>query len=133
MLFTDFKNALASHIFNLGESTLPEKYYLGLTTVSELSADGSNVVEPSATSGYSRKELPTFTVPVNGAVQNNAVIDFGEVTEDWGVVRYAVFYGQADGGTPLFAFPLTTPLTVSAEEVFRFKTGGLRLNIGDLS
>lgn len=130
---TYFKNLVAGNLFRSKVSpALPTTYYLGLSTT-EPTADGANVTEPSAASGYARVELTELSEPASGVVSNTASLSFEESSGDWGTVtHFAIFDSQTVGSGNLLIYgPLSTPRTVETATIMTVKAGYLKLSIQD--
>lgn len=130
MLFDSFKQKLESRVF-LQDTTvsLPTKYVLGLSTTAP-TADGGNITEPPAASGYQRIELNDLVQETTGGVINNTVIDYGTSSAAWGTVSYSVIYDEL--GTPIMYDQLNPPKTVEAGTILTIKRGGVVLYFGNV-
>lgn len=126
-----YLNCVAGNVFQTKITpALPEKYYLGLSTV-EPTASGSNVSEPSAGAGYSRVELTTLSAPTNGVVTNESAITFPKSTASWGTIPYFVIYDTATlgQGNLLMYGSLSTARSVEAATIMTIEAGDLNIAI----
>lgn len=124
-----FLNQVAGNLFRTKTTpALPAEYFIGLS-ISEPTATGTNVGEPSAASGYSRVKLEDLSAPTNGIVTNNADISFDESTASWGTVTHFVIYDDLVGGNLLMYGALSTPRAVEANTVMVIRKNYLKLSV----
>lgn len=100
--------------------------YLGLLTAAPTDSAGGTEV-PDA-DGYNRVNVTgKFADPVNGAISNNAVLQWPDPTDDWGDVGWVGLYDDPDPGEGnlLRYVKLTSPKTVGAGDPPSFATGAL--------
>lgn len=101
MVTTYFKNLVAEHIWNVtGASSLPEKYYLALSSTEPLE-DGTGVTEPNAAIGYTRVVMSGLSKASIGVVSNTTLISWPKTSTNSGTVSYWALYDASTGGNPL--------------------------------
>ncbi len=128
---TYFLNCVSGNVFGSAKTpALPQKYYLGLST-SAPALDGSNVTEPSASTGYTRVEVTGLSAPQNGVVTNTAPITFNESLSSWGIVtHYVLFDSPTSGAGNLLIYgALPAPRTIDASTIVTIKDGCLILSV----
>lgn len=125
---THFLNRVAGNLFRTETSpAIPTEYYIGLSTTEPTMA-GTNVSEPSASTGYSRVLLDNLSVPTNGVVTNTQNINFEESTASWGTITHFVIYDAEVDGNLLMYGALSTPRVVEAATVMTIRQDYLRLS-----
>lgn len=125
---THFLNRVAGNLFRTETSpAIPTEYYIGLSTT-EPTMNGTNVSEPSASTGYSRVLLDNLSVPTNGVVTNTQNINFEESTASWGTITHFVIYDAEVDGNLLMYGALSTPRVVEAATVMTIRQDYLRLS-----
>lgn len=125
---THFLNRVAGNLFRTEtDPAIPTEYYIGLSTT-EPTMSGTNVSEPSTSSGYGRVLLDNLSTPVNGVVTNTANINFEESTASWGTVTHFVIYDAEINGNLLMYGALSTPRVVEAATVMTIRQDYLRLS-----
>lgn len=128
MITEYFLNLLLDHAFDRVEgSELPERYYVGLSTVLP-DATGSNIVEPVGGS-YVRAPLGTMGIPVGGTITNDEDVDFLESTGNWGMIYGYALYDSETGGNLLAFEKLISPRNVVVENQVRFRKGAIRVTL----
>lgn len=126
---TYFLNLVAGNVFGSKKSpTIPEKYYLGLSSTAP-SSDGNGVTEPSSGAGYARVELTSLSTPVEGVVTNSSAIDFAESTAEWGTMTHFVIYDAPSDGNLLMYGELSASRRVEAATIMTIKIGSLNLSV----
>ena len=125
---THFLNRVAGNLFRTETSpAIPTEYYIGLSTT-EPTMNGTNVSEPSASTGYSRVLLDNLSAPTNGVVTNTQNINFEESTASWGTITHFVIYDAEVDGNLLMYGALSTPRVVEAATVMTIRQDYLRLS-----
>ena len=125
---THFLNRVAGNLFRTETSpAIPTEYYIGLSTTEPTMA-GTNVSEPSASTGYGRVLLDNLSVPTNGVVTNTQNINFEESTASWGTITHFVIYDAEVDGNMLMYGALSTPRVVEAATVMTIRQDYLRLS-----
>ena len=125
---THFLNRVAGNLFRTETSpAIPTEYYIGLSTTEPTMA-GTNVSEPSASTGYGRVLLDNLSVPTNGVVTNTQNINFEESTASWGTITHFVIYDAEVDGNLLMYGALSTPRVVEAATVMTIRQVYLRLS-----
>lgn len=125
---THFLNRVAGNLFRTETSpAIPTEYYIGLSTTEPTMA-GTNVSEPSASTGYGRVLLDNLSVPTNGVVTNTQNINFEESTASWGTITHFVIYDAEVDGNLLMYGALSTPRVVEAATVMTIRRDYLRLS-----
>ncbi len=125
---THFLNRVAGNLFRTETSpAIPTEYYIGLSTTEPTMA-GTNVSEPSASTGYGRVLLDNLSVPTNGVVTNTQNINFEESTASWGTITHFVIYDAEVDGNLLMYGALSTPRVVEAATVMTIRQDYLRLS-----
>lgn len=101
--------------------------YIGLlrATPDKLGAGGNEV----DTASYQRQPI-TFTTPNNSLMSNNAVINFPQAAESWGVVTGFALFDAVTGGNMKWFGDFPTSATLSIGSFFFMSAGGLSLGIG---
>lgn len=130
---TYFLNCVAGNLFKTRENpALPAEYYIGLSSTAP-NMDGTNVGEPSTSSGYARIKLDCLSEPTDGVVTNTLAINFDESTVSWGTITHFVIYdtGTAGSGNLLMYGELSTPRTVEAATIMTIKDGYLKLSVSN--
>lgn len=123
-----FLNRVAGNLFRTETSpAIPTEYYIGLSTT-EPTMNGTNVSEPSASTGYSRVLLDNLSAPTNGVVTNTRNINFEESTASWGTITHFVIYDAEVDGNLLMYGALSTPRVVEAATVMTIRQDYLRLS-----
>lgn len=126
---TYFLNLVAGNLFRTKTNPpIPSEMWIGLSTTAP-NADGTNVTEPSTSTGYSRMKLDTLGEPVDGVVTNKANIDFNESTASWGTLTHFVIFDSKSGGKLLQYDRLTTPRSVETATIMTIKSGYLKLSV----
>ena len=119
---------MAGNLFRTETSpAIPTEYYIGLSTTEPTMA-GTNVSEPSASTGYGRVLLDNLSVPTNGVVTNTQNINFEESTASWGTITHFVIYDAEVDGNLLMYGALSTPRVVEAATVMTIRQDYLRLS-----
>lgn len=109
--------------------------YIGLSTTTP-NADGSNFTEPSG-GDYARAIIglslqpatQVMGVPVDGYVENTAIIFFPEATASWGTLTHFGLFAGSSGGSPLIFGALTSPIAVSSGYVALFRVGNFSMSL----
>jgi len=128
MTTTYFLNCVMGNVFGSAKDpALPETYYIGLSST-EPAIDGSGVTEPSG-GAYSRVAVSSFSVPVDGAIENTSDVEFPESTEDWGTMTHYVIYDAVSGGNLLMYNALEKNRVVQSENQVRFKPSALAFTL----
>lgn len=119
-------------------SILSETCYIGLSTEIP-NSDGSNFVEPATEDGYQRYLLGVRTAPVSwkmtepsaGSIYNKETIFFPKcINNAWGEIKYFGLFANVSGTTtPVFWGELTTPTTVSVNDVAIFSPEQLKVTL----
>jgi hypothetical protein len=133
------KNALIDAFIGRRQNFGNGSLYIGLTTTENLEEDGSNLVEPLATDGYTRVLLGYYgqsmtqimSASVDGASANTAQILFPRATADWGTIYNVVFFTAKEGGTYLGYAKLENAKAVNKDTVANFDIGAIRIAIMD--
>ena len=112
--------------------TPPTNLYLALSTT-PISKDGTGIVEPSKSYGYSRVAIPigstSWSVPSQGISYNNIDIQFPEATNSWGTIVAVALFDAETGGNMRYYEALPSAKVVQQNATFMFKTGALKFVI----
>lgn len=124
---TYFLNVVAGNLFHTKTTpTIPSELWIGLSTTAP-NINGTNVAEPSASTGYARVKLDMLGEPVDGIVSNTTDIVFNESTESWGVVTHFVIFDAPSGGNLLQYDSLPVPNDIDSSTIMRIKQRNLEL------
>ena len=108
----------------------PTTWYIALSSTT-IQPDGSGVLEPLATSGYSRVPVQVSPTSWSNCVENviyNLVdIIFNEATSDWGVMTDFAVFDAETGGNLLYYEKLNRPKSIEMNDEVRFKAGTLKI------
>jgi len=128
---SDFaENKLLDHLLNGVTYTPPTTVFLGLSTTNPLD-DASGLSEPAG-GGYARKTI-VFGAAAGRAIAQNALVQFDEVTVDWGLVSHYALFDAVAGGNMLAHGELdqaknvvtgNNPSVDAGEVVISFNPGG---------
>lgn len=131
MTSTYFLNCIMGNVFQTKLSPgLPSKVYLGLSS-SAPDVDGSGATEPLASAGYSRVELNSLDVPMNGVITNKSEISFPESSASWGTVTHFVLYDAPVNGNLLMFNVLSQARSVEQATIVMVKAGNLKLTLAN--
>lgn len=130
MFTTEFKNRIMNSIFHGTSETLPENYYIGMSTTAP-SADGTGVTEP-VTGSYARVLVSSFAASNNGRVINNGIIELPKSTDSWGTITHAVLFdGAGSDASVLWYKELANRQTIGADTTMVFQPGELWFLLSD--
>lgn len=124
-------------MFGQSSFTPPATVFVGLSTTTP-GADGSNVTEPAAATGYTRFAIPNDTShfhaapgqPPTGERQSNTlIVQFPVATLDWGLITYVVLYDSASGGAFLGFGQLALPQNVVGGDIFQIAADTLTITM----
>jgi hypothetical protein len=125
------KNQDIGYAFGKIPFTVPDTYYMGLSTSSD-----TTVFTELSTTGYSRiaytNNTTNFTTPDNGTVKNAISVDFPEAIDNWDSVYAIGIFDSMTGGNLLYIATLDTPVTVQKESILRFKPEAIELTETDV-
>lgn len=127
---TYFLNCAAGNLYGTKKDpAIPTSYYIGLSTTAP-NVNGTNVTEPSTSSGYARVQLTNLSQPSAGVVTNQSAINFNESTASWGTITHFVIYDSVTvgSGNLLMYGALTTPRVVDANTIMTIKENYLSLS-----
>lgn len=124
-------NKLLDYNFGSTAYTLPENYYIALSTTA-IQADGTGCTEPSGNS-YARVQVPNnktqFSVSQNGILKNLEQIQFPESTGNWGtIINIAIFDAPTDGNL-LYYDSLTESRTVESQTTLLFVPNSITIQL----
>lgn len=126
---THFLNVVAGNLFGTKTSPpIPTEYWIGLSTTAP-NINGTNVTEPTSSTGYTRMKLDMLSAPSAGVVTNTSNIEFNESTASWGTITHFVIYDAQNGGNLLQYGALSTPRSVEPATLMSIKSGYLNLSV----
>jgi len=126
---THFLNVVAGNLFGTKTSPpIPTEYWIGLSTTAP-NINGTNVTEPTSSTGYTRMKLDMLSAPSAGVVTNTSSIEFNESTASWGTITHFVIYDAQNGGNLLQYGALSTPRSVEPATLMSIKSGYLNLSV----
>jgi len=116
--------------------TPPSTLYVGLSTTA-IAENGSGITEPPASANYSRvavaNNTTNWTAPSGGSngtvVSNATAITFPMASGSWGTIQYFFIADLATGGDILGFGTLTTPQTISTDDIASFAAGALTITL----
>lgn len=128
---TYFLDCVAGNLYGTKTTpALPTEYFIGLSTTAP-EADGTNVHEPAAGTGYARVKLEGLSEPTGGVVTNTNRIDFAESTSPWGTMTHYVIYDSLIDGNLLEFGALPLSRTVETGTIMTIKPSYLKLSVED--
>ena len=111
---TYLENKLLDHVLRNIPYTPPSTLYVALLTGDPGEAgDTTNEVSDPA---YTRQTV-IFDEPVDGVIKNKYDIEFPQASEDWGEITHILILDE--NNNPLFYGPLTTPKTITSDDIFK--------------
>lgn len=126
---TYFLDLVAGNLFRTKTTpAIPNEMWIGLSTTAP-NINGTNVTEPTGSTGYTRMKLDMLSEPSVGVVTNTANIDFNESTASWGTITHFVIFDSQNGGNLLQYGALSTPRSVEAATIMTIKSGYLNLSV----
>ena len=125
----DFSNYLANKLISatvrgVSYSTPPTVYLALYRTDPTKDDDGDEVDQAS----YTRKEVG-FAVPVDGVSSNEAKIEWGTATSNWGNVSYIGIRDASSGGNLLYFTALDNPKDILSGDQFIINVNQLKLTL----
>lgn len=94
--------------------------------------------EPGVSS-YSRLEVSSSQITVTDDspsigkehIQNKSTLRFDDADDTaWGTVSHLLVYSQETGGDLLYSIPLTSPVTIAADDLIKFNEESIVVVIG---
>ena len=141
MLLGDDMSALSDYLENVflnffrnQNITAPTTVYVGLASAATSDANtGVTVTELANTNGYARQAV-TFSAPSGGAtneISNTGNVNFS-ATADWATATHFFIIDSATygSGNILVHGPLTSPVTILADQTRQFPVGALKIGLG---
>ena len=122
------KNELINHIFRSTAFVQPATITVALCTVAPVNSDTGDLTGKEVIgAGYVRMEVPRDdTNWTSGIAKNITAIIWPAAGDSWGVISHIAIL---DNTNLLFHGEQTTPLTVSAGQVFEFAVEQLAIQI----
>jgi hypothetical protein len=132
---TRFKNIIMGNIFRTDTSvSIPTNYYIGLSST-EPNVGGTNVTEPSSSTGYGRVRLTSLSAPNDGIITNTSVIQFNESTANWftasNPATHYVIFDAPTGGNLLMYNKLTTSRVIETDTIATIKANTLYIELSE--
>ena len=125
----DFSNYLANKLISAtvrGVSySTPEKAYLALYRTDPTKDDDGEEVDQAS---YTRKEVG-FAVPADGVSSNEAKIEWGTATSNWGNVSHVGIMDSASAGFMLYFTALDNPKEILSGDQFIINVDQLKLTL----
>ena len=125
----DFSNYLANKLISAtvrGVSySTPEKAYLALYRTDPTKDDDGEEVDQAS---YTRKEVG-FAVPADGVSSNEAKIEWGTATSNWGNVSHVGVMDSASSGFMLYFTELDNPKEILSGDQFIIDVDQLKLTL----
>jgi hypothetical protein len=100
--------------------TRPTNWFLGLYTTATDDTTGGTEISGGA---YIRQAV-AFSVTDDTAT-NSSLIQFPTATATWGTVGWIAIHDAQTGGNRLFHGPVTTPKTITTDDIFQVGIGNL--------
>ena len=124
-------NRLLDYNFGSTAYTLPENYYIALSTTA-IQADGTGCTEPTG-NAYARVAVPNnktqFSVSSNGQLTNLEQIQFPESTGNWGTIIYIAIFDSATDGNLLYYDALAESRTVESQTTLLFIPNSITIQL----
>jgi hypothetical protein len=132
MTATNFaRNAILDEVFGDVDATIPNSYFLGLSTTG-ISVSGSNATEPSGAS-YARVEISndktSFRYSSSGCILNAIAIAFAESSGSWGTCTTALLADDLTSGSIWFYQTLPSSIIVQNNTVVSFAASALAFTL----
>lgn len=115
--------ALLEHSTGRAEFTKPTATYAGLFLVAP--TDSAAGTEVSA-ADYDRIEI-SWGAAASGAIANDAEINFGSASSNWGTIVALGILDQLTTGNLLWYGTLGNTVTINSADSYKISTGGLTL------
>ena len=124
------RNFAQNFLFGGVSFTPPVNFFLALST-GTISSTGSGLVEPSASAGYARVQIPNtksyFTNAVNGTLVNSGSIVYGASSGSWGTIVDIALCDAATSGSVWYYTTLTTPKVVQDSTIISFAASAITI------
>jgi hypothetical protein len=125
--------AFLNYVFRSGAAFAPTNLYVALFTAMPDPDDPSGATEVAG-NNYARKQVTpgggnwNISASPNNVISNAADITFNQATPSgWGVVTHLGIADAASGGNFFYAGPITTPKTITANDIFTILAGQLTI------
>lgn len=120
------ENQLMKWLLRTDSVSRPTTWFLALHTAAP--GEAGAVGEIPTSKGYAR-QAAAFAAVSGGVTSNNAQIEFGPATDNWGKVTHFTIWTAASGGNCLFWGTFRTPKTINYGQRLQLPAGTVQATL----
>lgn len=102
--------------------------YLALSTGAQVAMDGTVTNEVAAGKGYSRVAI-NFAGASSAEVLNNAIMDYGVATADWGTISHFAICTGTSGANAIVHGSFTSAKAVATGQTAQVRDGEISISL----